>query len=150
MIKKHAIGYPLTAVIALGIGAASSGAAPVPQSSAATTTVTATVTSRESAPAGPIPPSASTTSASPQPAKTTATESSVPGDGTYQVGVDIRPGTYVSDTPDSGNCYWARLSGQDSLAGIIANNNSKGRSVVTIAKTDKLFESSGCSPWTKR
>ena len=32
------------------------------------------------------------------------------GDGIYQVGTDIKPGTYVSAKPDSGNCYWARLS----------------------------------------
>lgn len=72
------------------------------------------------------------------------------GDGTYEVGVDVQPGTYVSKTPDSGNCYWARMTGGDGIDNIIDNSNSSGNSLVTIKKGDKFFESNGCSDWTKR
>ena len=76
--------------------------------------------------------------------------SSIPGDGTFQIGVDVQPGTYMSTAPDSGNCYWARLSGSDSFDNIIDNSNSSGQSLVTIKATDKFFESRGCNAWAKR
>jgi len=44
----------------------------------------------------------------------------------------------------------ARLTGGDGIDNIIDNSNSSGRSLVTIKASDKLFESSGCSDWTKR
>lgn len=74
-----------------------------------------------------------------------------PGDGTFIVGSDVQAGTYRSGTPTSGNCYWARLSTTDGAGtdGILANNNSAGPSVVTIQKTDKAFNTSGCEAWTK-
>jgi len=71
------------------------------------------------------------------------------GDGTFQVGADIAPGTYRAANPD-GFCYWARLSGTGgTLREIIANDNTTGPAVVTIAATDAAFESSGCGGWTK-
>ncbi len=74
-----------------------------------------------------------------------------PGDGTFIVGSDVQAGTYRSGTPTSGNCYWSRLSTTDGAGtdGILANNNSAGPSVVTIQKTDKAFNTSGCEAWTK-
>ena len=48
----------------------------------------------------------------------------MPGDGTYQVGVDVKPGTYVSTGPQEGNCYYARLSSSDGFSDIIANGNT--------------------------
>jgi hypothetical protein len=109
---------------------------PAPAASPATVvkTVTKTVTAAAPAPAAPAAPAAGAT---------------IAGDGTFLVGSDVRPGTYKSPTPDSGNCYWARLSGSDSINGIIANNNSAGPSVVTIRKTDRMFESTGCNEWTR-
>ncbi len=74
----------------------------------------------------------------------------VPGDGTYQVGVDVKPGTYVAAPAASGNCYWARLRSGDGLDNIIDNGNSSGQVVVTIKASDKLFESHGCSDWSRR
>lgn len=74
----------------------------------------------------------------------------IPGDGTYAVGVDVQPGTYVSKAPLI-NCYWARLGGNSgAIDDIIDNNNSAGQSVVTISSSDKYFETSGCSTWTRR
>lgn len=79
-----------------------------------------------------------------------ATGPTIPGDGSFEVGVDIKPGKYKSPKPGSGNCYWARLRDEDnSLNSIIDNNNSSGPSVVTIKRTDKVFETSGCNDWVK-
>lgn len=107
---------------------------------------TVTETETETAPAE----TTTVTAAAPSPESATAPGSTIPGDGTFQVGVDIKPGTYVSGVPDSGNCYWARLSGSDTFSDIIDNNNSAGQSLVVIKPTDKYFESSGCNDWTKR
>lgn len=157
---KHVIGYGATALFALGIGAASgSGGAsetPAPTALAAAPTLTVRVPATDAAPqqtvAGPM---VTKTVEVPGPVKTVTAPPPAPavamaGDGTYQVGVDVKPGTYVSKKPDSGNCYWARLTGGDTLDSIIANGNSSGQVVVTIKKSDKFFESNGCSDWTKR
>jgi hypothetical protein len=70
------------------------------------------------------------------------------GNGTWIVGQDIQPGTYRTREA-SGNCYWERLSGLSGNFGdIIANDGISYPTVVTIAPTDKAFESSGCATWT--
>jgi hypothetical protein len=67
-------------------------------------------------------------------------------DGTWVVGVNIAPGTYKVTASDG--CYWARLkSFSGGMDSIIANDNVKGRAVVTIKKTDKGFTSSNCGTW---
>lgn len=65
-------------------------------------------------------------------------------DGTYLVGKDIQPGTYV--TTDVTNCYWER---QDRNGGIIDNNFilSARRVQVTIRSTDYGFHADGCGEW---
>ena len=66
----------------------------------------------------------------------------IPGDGTYVVGVDIRPGVYVSAS--SGE----RLSGlSGDFDDIIANGSSAGKQYVQIAPSD-VFSSQECSTWT--
>jgi hypothetical protein len=68
------------------------------------------------------------------------------GDGMYLVGVDIEPGTYTS----TGDGYWERLkSAVGGVDGIIVNGNAKGTATVKIAKTDRLFSSSGMGVWTR-
>jgi len=68
-------------------------------------------------------------------------------DGTYQVGVDIAPGTY-RNTDSSELCYWERLSGfSGELDDIIANGVSSVRQIVTIAPTDVGFASRRCGRW---
>jgi hypothetical protein len=75
--------------------------------------------------------------------------SSFSGDGNYIVGTDIQPGTYRTRVP-SGNCYYARLSGFGGSNGdILANTNTDGPAVITIAPTDKGFQTSSCGTWTK-
>lgn len=71
------------------------------------------------------------------------------GDGTFQVGKDIQPGTYRTRVGSSG-CYYARLKGfGGTVDEIIANNNTDAPAVVTIAATDKGFQSQGCGTWTQ-
>jgi hypothetical protein len=71
------------------------------------------------------------------------------GDGMYMVPTDITPGTY-KNTGAQG-CYWARLSGfGNTLDDIIANNDTDLPTIVTIAASDKGFQSNGCGTWTKQ
>ncbi|MFI6282066.1 hypothetical protein [Streptomyces sp. NPDC050988] len=76
-----------------------------------------------------------------------------PGDGTYVVGNDIKPGTYRSAGPQGGlitSCYWARLSSTSGeVKDIIANGATSGPTTVTIAATDKAFNTTGCKAWRK-
>lgn len=68
--------------------------------------------------------------------------------GTFVVGMDIQPGTYRTSGGDG--CYWARLSDlSGSTDSIVANDNVSGQTTVTIAATDKGFESDRCDTWTK-
>jgi hypothetical protein len=71
------------------------------------------------------------------------------GDGVYQVGTDIQPGTYRTREGSSG-CYYARLRGfSNQLNDILANANTNAPAVVTIKPTDAGFESQLCGTWTK-
>ncbi len=71
------------------------------------------------------------------------------GDGTYQVGKDIKAGTYRTRTGSPG-CYYARLKGfGGSVDDIIANDNTDAPAVVTIKASDKGFESQNCGTWTR-
>lgn len=71
------------------------------------------------------------------------------GDGVWLVGPDIKPGTYRTKNA-SGSCYWARLSGTSGdFDDLITNGNPDGPAVVTIAPSDKAFESARCGQWNK-
>jgi len=69
------------------------------------------------------------------------------GDGMFQVGKDIQAGTYRTRVGSTG-CYYARLRGFDTQE-IISNDNTDAPAVITIAATDKAFESKNCGTWTK-
>ena len=70
----------------------------------------------------------------------------IPGDGTYLVGVDIQPGTYVSNSPGYCSWYWlSSLSGGNNI--IDSNNTASGKEYVTIAPTDVAFKTLSCSTW---
>jgi hypothetical protein len=103
-----------------------------------------------SAPVVPSPTTATTTEAPPPPAGPAST---IITDGTFDVGTDILAGKYKARVPaDSFACYWARLRGTSGDGrDIIANNivQPGGQALVTIAKTDKAFETQGCGTWTK-
>ncbi len=164
MQTKHLIGYAATALVALGIGAASASGTGASSASGSRTTLTVTETApgarstvTETAPGAEstVTKPAPTVTVTAQSTKTvTASEpapaAAMPGDGTYQVGVDVKAGVYKSTAADSGNCYWARMSGPDTFDDIIDNGNSSGQVLVTIKSTDKFFQSSGCNDWTRR
>jgi len=81
----------------------------------------------------------------------TAEDSQFPSfkDGTHIVGKDIQPGTYRAKKPTV-SCYYARLSGlSGAMDEILANNNTSNPAVITIAETDKGFQSRGCGTWTQ-
>src|SRR5262245_4997647 len=60
------------------------------------------------------------------------------GAGTYLVGVDIAPGTYVAKAGSS--CYWERLRAfTGDLNAIIANANPRGRTIVTFALRQRVL-----------
>lgn len=70
------------------------------------------------------------------------------GNGIFLVGVDVAAGTWSA--PASKGCYWARLAGfSGELKDLLANDNNDAQVIVTIAASDKGFESSRCGPWTK-
>lgn len=150
--KKHLIGYPVVALLSIGIGAASGSGDRTATTAAggATTTVTATATTAPEKEAPTTTVTATTTDTETVTARPSGASSTFPGDGIYEVGRDIKPGTYSSVKPDSGNCYWARLSSTDGFDGILANSNTAGQSLVTIKGSDKFFETNGCSDWVRR
>lgn len=96
-------------------------------------------------------PPETVTAKPPAPAPAPPAKATIPGDGTFLVPDDVKPGTYKSVKPSSGNCYWARLKSPDGAGvdDIIANNNSAGPSVVNIGGTDKAFQTQGCEEWVK-
>ncbi|MFF3208425.1 hypothetical protein [Streptomyces sp. NPDC002962] len=81
-----------------------------------------------------------------------ATASQIPGDGTFLVGREARPGTYRSAGPSEAlaDCYWARLKGTTGdLSEVIANGSGKGPATITVLATDKAFQTSGCQTWKR-
>jgi hypothetical protein len=138
----------------VGLGAAAIEGSPAAETAAAspqpTVTVTApaepgaevTVTAPPVTVTKPAPPAKTVTQAPPEAA------AAIDGDGTYEVGVDIKPGKYK--TVGGEGCYWARLSNLDGgFEAIIANEFSNGRQTVTVKKSDRGFKTSGCGEWTK-
>jgi Bacterial Ig-like domain (group 2) len=72
------------------------------------------------------------------------------GNGTRRVGIEIPAGLFRSRNSPTTSCYWARLSGfGGTSAEIIANDIGSGPRLVSIASTDRGFESSGCATWTQ-
>ena len=70
------------------------------------------------------------------------------GDGDFQVGSDIKPGTYRTTGNTDDMCYWERAKdASGEMESLLANDNVSGTSYVTIKATDKLFTSSGCNDW---
>jgi hypothetical protein len=69
-------------------------------------------------------------------------------EGQWEVGSEVRAGTYRTREP-AAFCYWARLKGfGGTLDEIIANDNVVGYGIVTISKSDVGFESGGCPTWS--
>ena len=90
----------------------------------------------------------------------TAAEASTPrtsfGDGSYEVGVDIAPGTYRTSGPTAGSpfCSYARLrtagASYTDPSQVLQLENVMGPSVVTIQPSDGGFFSQLCGTWSQR
>lgn len=100
----------------------------------------AAVVSPTATPGPPVPQRIKPTEYSPKISDT------VPGDGTWLVGREIKRGTYRTE---GGNlCFWARLkdlSGEDSA--VYAQSYVPGRQVVALGPDDVAFQSYGCGSW---
>ena len=70
-------------------------------------------------------------------------------DGEYRVNVDVRAGTYLAS--GGSRCYWERRSSWDTSNSnhILVNHYGPGQQIVTIARSDVGFGTSGCGSWTK-
>lgn len=106
-------------------------------------------------PTSPPPTSSGPTSSSPASTTSTSTAPSlkpgvIPGNGRFQVGTEVQPGTYVSDTPAGSMCYAARLGKKEAPDPLITNFIKQGRTKVTIEKTDAYFETRDCADWVKQ
>ena len=66
------------------------------------------------------------------------------GDGIWQVGEDIRPGTYRA--PAGGGCYWAVLGSADTSD---ITNNGGFTANQTVTLSTGWFESQDCGEWQK-
>lgn len=112
-------------------------------------TTTSTPPAATQAPAGNTPAATQAPAATPTPQPSPTPAFAHFGDGTYQVGKDIQPGTYRTRVGSTG-CYYARLKGfGGTVDDIIANDNTDAPAVVTIKASDKGFESQNCGTWTK-
>lgn len=69
----------------------------------------------------------------------------MPQDGTYLVGENIAPGTYRNGNEPS--CVWSRLKGTSGDFDDIITTGIGPNQVVTISKTDRAFQVSGCGGW---
>ncbi|WP_051178705.1 hypothetical protein [Nocardia concava] len=69
------------------------------------------------------------------------------GDSTFKVGVDIQPGVYK--TTSAGTvCAWARLSSISPSVTIETGGAVGGTATVEIKPSDVAFFTSGCGTWT--
>jgi hypothetical protein len=120
----------------------------VPATKATTVYITLPAAAPKAAPATTAPQAPPPTTANP-----TTASATIPGDGTYVVGTDIKPGLYKTSGPSAsgfGDCYWERekdLSG--GFGSILANDNAKGQTTVKILSSDAAFKTSGCADWVK-
>ncbi|MEU5434500.1 hypothetical protein AB0G73_14150 [Streptomyces sp. NPDC020719] len=150
---KGVLTHTAAAVLGLVIGAAIGSSTADKSGSKGITpseTVTATKTATETETAAPSEKETPT----PTPSETKiAPAGEIPGDGTYVVGKDIKPGTYRTNGPEDDafpNCYWARLSGTSGeFNEIIANANTAGPTTVTISAADRAFQTTGCQTWKR-
>ncbi|MFC4147993.1 hypothetical protein ACFO0M_17180 [Micromonospora mangrovi] len=73
-------------------------------------------------------------------------------DGAYEVGSEIKPGTYQTIAHLGGghveDCYWERTG---TNGHIIANNfiTATKKATVTIRSSDEMFTSRGCGAWIR-
>lgn len=70
----------------------------------------------------------------------------IPGDGVFEVGVDIKAGTYKA--PASPDCYWS-VNGDPNGDDIINNANPDGQFIVEVSNGQYL-ELARCAPLVRQ
>jgi len=73
-------------------------------------------------------------------------DNTISGDGTYEVGVDMKPGKYKSK--NASTCYWS-INADANGSNIIQNGLSSGPQTVTVSKGQYL-ETSTCGDWVRQ
>ncbi len=69
------------------------------------------------------------------------------GDGTWEVGTEVRPGTYRAIA--EGDCTWVRLGdAAGGLETVVGSAVGSGSRLVTVGRKDVAIRSSGCGRWT--
>ena len=146
------VAIPIALIVGVGIGGSGDGRSTRPTEDA--------IANR----AQPAPTVTVTVAGQPNPTRTVAESGaemrgpelkwtgSIPGDGIFVVGTDVRPGTYQSGpAAGSSNCFWQRLSDTSGgLDAFIAGDiSSAGPIVVRIRSSDKAFRTTGCMAWVK-
>jgi hypothetical protein len=152
--KAKRFGWPtviVTAVVALSLGGIVGGIAGgivggSGDGTATTAEPNATVTVTETA-------DDESASKAPSPKKTTEPEpESTMEEGTYEIGVDAKPGRYKTRVPeDSSGCYWEKLKDDSGgLDSVIANGevNAGGRVSITL-KRGEFFMAEDCGTWIR-
>lgn len=71
----------------------------------------------------------------------------IPGDGTYLVGVDVEPGLYR--TQASGDCAWVRRDGVDAASEVLASGGGVGQVYAEVLVGDFAFTATNCGAWQK-
>jgi hypothetical protein len=144
-MRAGTLGSTVAAGVLAVLGLAISGCSGQSSEPAATTSATTAGSPGASGATSTAAASSTTTTARPS-----VEPGTIPGTGLFEVGGDVPPGTYVSETAADKTCYAARLAKRDSPDPLIANYVVKGRSTVTIEKTDVYFETRDCATWKKR
>jgi hypothetical protein len=67
------------------------------------------------------------------------------GDGTYTVGIDIKPGNYKTEIALEMGCHWSLLNQNGTLWS--DGQGPLGPGVVPISPTDRTFTTKGCGTW---
>lgn len=68
-------------------------------------------------------------------------------DGTWEVGTEVRPGTYRATAV--GTCSWTRLGEPvHALEAVLGSHVGAGPRLLTVGKRDRAIRSSGCGRWT--
>jgi hypothetical protein len=100
-----------------------------------------------------------TATSTPTPTPTPEPASPAIEDGTWFVGSEVQPGTYIAfvaaQDSDFVNCYWETstngehggVPGASGVGDIISNDNQPYQAIVTIKKNVYAFYSSGCNGW---
>jgi hypothetical protein len=78
-------------------------------------------------------------------------QNTLPGDGVFNIGVDIQPGRFRTDGPSGGNragCYYAILNSPDTFD-IATNNIVNGPATVDLPR-GKFFNTTSCMAWHRQ